>query len=554
MATAIARSNSGSKANSGSNSGSKAKATAPRSAVALITAGALAHIAWLATLIGSASGTLLVTAALGPPIAAVAAYSLWVYLRGDEHAPSLLGLVQVRLGSTTGLVVVSLGFAYVVGTGTLMARVSYDIWGAFVVAPLIAWIGIRLGQKVFAGEYAELRTAAAAGLVAKAAGTIARYWVANSAYGGQADASSYHNNGKEFAGLLYDGKRSLAAMVPHSSGTKFVDELTGLLYALVGSSRLAGFLWFSLLGYVGVVFTVKAVCRAVSGLERKRYAWLCFLMPSLVFWPSSIGKEAWISLTFGVIAVGAARLLAGRVRSGLPWVLAGGGAAAMVRPHMALLGVGGLAFAALVAVVGRRVGPRAQVGRPAMFAISVVALVFLVLLGRATLEFLNPDEGTNNTSVVTSINDILSDTERRTSGGGSSFTPVNVRGPIDYPEAIVRTLTRPYFYEVRNVETLIPATEMTFYLGLLLVSWRRVVRAPRLVLESPFLVYATLTCVLFGLGWASFGNLAILVRQRSLVMPMMLVFPCLPLPTARPAFAVAVHDRLPRAPLFGASR
>ena len=87
-----------------------------------------------------------------------------------------------------------------------------------------------------------------------------------------------------------------------------------------------------------------------------------------------------------------------------------------------------------------------------------------------------------------------------------------------------------------------------------LVSWRRVVRAPRLVLASPFLVYAMLTCVLFGLGWATFGNLAILVRQRSLVMPMMLVFPCLPLPTARPAFAASAHDHLSRAPLFGATR
>ena len=33
-------------------------------------------------------------------------------------------------------------------------------------------------------------------------------------------------------------------------------------------------------------------CIAIPGLERRRYAVLCVLAPSLVYWPSSIGKDA----------------------------------------------------------------------------------------------------------------------------------------------------------------------------------------------------------------------------------------------------------------------
>jgi hypothetical protein len=314
-----------------------------------------------------------------------------------------------------------------------------------------------------------------------------------------------------------------------TQGTRFIGELTGLLYSIVGSSRLAAFVWFGLLGYLGVLLTVKAAVVAVPGLATRRYAWLCFLAPSLIFWPSSIGKEAWLSLMFGATALGAARVFTGRARTGVVWIVCGAVGAAMVRPHMALLGVGGLVVAALLGLVGRRVGPASRGGRPAIVIVTLLALVALVGLGRATLEFLNPDDD-GSTSVSGQITDILNSAGERTDEGGSSFTPVEIGGPVDYPEAILRTLTRPLAHEIVNVETMLPALEMTCYVGLCLVSWRRIIRLPLVMVRSPFVAYAAVVCLMFGLGWASFGNLAVLVRQRSLVFALMLLLPCLPAP------------------------
>jgi ABC-type transport system involved in cytochrome c biogenesis permease component len=48
------------------------------------------------------------------------------------------------------------------------------------------------------------------------------------------------------------------------------------------------------------------------------------------------------------------------------------------------------------------------------------------------------------------------------------------------------------------------------------------------MLTTPYLVFAALCVITFGVAFASIGNLGILTRQRSLVLPLLLVFWCLP--------------------------
>ena len=69
---------------------------------------------------------------------------------------------------------------------------------------------------------------------------------------------------------------------------------------------------------------------------------------------------------------------------------------------------------------------------------------------------------------------------------------------------------------------------MTALLLVGIVSWRRLANAPKLMLTTPYLVFAALCVVTFGVAFASIGNLGILTRQRSLVLPLLLVFWCLP--------------------------
>ena len=71
---------------------------------------------------------------------------------------------------------------------------------------------------------------------------------------------------------------------------------------------------------------------------------------------------------------------------------------------------------------------------------------------------------------------------------------------------------------------------------LLAVGWRRLLSLPGLIVRSPYLVAALVTVAGFGLAFSTIGNLGILVRQRSLVFPLMLLLWALPLasPEQRP--------------------
>ena len=166
-----------------------------------------------------------------------------------------------------------------------------------------------------------------------------------------------------------------------------------------------------------------------------------------------------------------------------------------------------------------------------------VALAGLSVIAQTTVDYLNPS---SDEVSATSIGDILAETTRRTSkGSGSTFVPPAVSSPTDWPYASLRTLTRPLVIEAHGFSQLLVAAEMMALLGLSVVSWRRVVNLPRLMMTNPFVAFAMTTLFLAGLAYSSFANLGVLTRQKSLIFPFMLLIPCLP-------ERVAVTRRLPR--------
>ena len=58
----------------------------------------------------------------------------------------------------------------------------------------------------------------------------------------------------------------------------------------------------------------RAFVTALPDADHHRYALLIFLWPTLVFWPSSIGKDCWLLFTLGIASLGAARVLVRRPR------------------------------------------------------------------------------------------------------------------------------------------------------------------------------------------------------------------------------------------------
>jgi hypothetical protein len=428
---------------------------------------------------------------------------------------------------------------YVLVAGWAMFSLSYDIWGAFIIAPVIVIVTVPLLRRLFTGEHAALFPIALVGLFAKLVGSMYRYWVAFDAYGGSADAGRYHDYGKAAAGNIWEGLGTTWPALPRQVGTPFVEQLTALVYTFIGTSRLAGFFFFAWLGFWGLVLFLRAALVGVPGLAQRRYALLVFLTPSLVYWPSSIGKEAVMCLFLGLASYGGARLLSGRWGGwAVPITLLGIIGARFVRPHFAALWVGALVVGLLSGLLTGRSG-RGVIGRLGTITLAVIAVIGLTAVARVTLNYLDPQTEESEGAVVSErITNIFEETERRTEQGGSGFETITISGPQDYPYAIVRTLTRPLLTEARSFAELLPAIEMAALVVLGLASWRRLANLPRMMLSSPYVVFAVVVLVMFGIAFTSVGNLGILTRQRSLVVPLLLLPLCLPpLPRRLPPWA-----------------
>lgn len=431
-------------------------------------------------------------------------------------------------------VVVAAGASYLAALGWAMQRLDYDVWGAMVVVPVLTALSWPLINRAFDGDLRTLRPWIWGGLLVKFAGAIAGYYVRFDAYGGTADAGRYHDFGKVLAAEVRSGLATPFALVPRQTGTPFVETLTGMVYTIAGSSLMGGFMVFTWMSFWGLVFYVKAAHTAIPDLAARRYTLAIFLFPSLIYWGSSIGKEAFVGLCLGLAAWGAAIVFTRRGSVGFGVAITVGGlvGAALVRPHFASVWVGAIVIALIARAVldasGRHdtADARRRLQVSTILLVAVAGIGFLVVAS-AALNYLPSDAG-DTAPVADQFTGIFSTVEDRTTQGGSSFTPATVSGPQDWPWSAFRTVTRPLINEATDLATLLPAAEMTTLLLVGVFSWRRLVHVPKLMLTTPYLVFAALCVVTFGVAFSSIGNLGILVRQRSLILPLLLVFWCVP--------------------------
>ena len=70
--------------------------------------------------------------------------------------------------------------------------------------------------------------------------------------------------------------------------------------------RLGGFLVFAWIGFLGLLLFWRAFRIGVPDGDGRRYMILVLFLPSLLYWPSAIGKEAWMMLGLGLCAYGIA--------------------------------------------------------------------------------------------------------------------------------------------------------------------------------------------------------------------------------------------------------
>lgn len=397
---------------------------------------------------------------------------------------------------------------------------DYDTWGGILVATTLLLGTIPFVLHLARNEK-DPRVARllpwAFGL--KLLASLVRLAITFGVYDGVADASVYHQAGRALAPLYRRGDFStdIGSLV----GTGFLKMLTGIVYAVVGVTRLGGFVVFAWLGFWGLYLFYRAFCLACPEGDQWRYARLVLLLPSLLFWPSSIGKEAWMTLTLGMAAYGAARILT-RTRGGFPLLVLGVAGTVAVRPHVAII----LVVSLLPAYLFRRppaggsiLGPVAKLG-----GILVIGLTLAVVVGQAVELF-----GVKDRFDAEAVSQVLQRAKDQTSVAGSSFgTASTDLSPSAFPNALISVLFRPFPWEAGNPLAFGASLEGTFLLALFLVCRGRVVGAIRSVLHTPYVVLCLSYSVLFVYGFSSFANFGILTRQRVQVFPFLLVLLALP--------------------------
>ena len=399
-----------------------------------------------------------------------------------------------------GLIFGALVLGYwLVTRATLEFRI-YLLW-AFAVSALALALVIK-----HASTRRRVWLVLAVGLMVKLVGSVMRYEVINRAYDGSADAGVYYGKGLAIAERLWHlDFTGLFDVAGPTSGTRFLTQVTGVLVGVSGPSQRATFLIFSLLAFAGVLFFAFSY-RRVRGSDYVTYlAWLV-LWPSIFFWPSSVGKEAFLIFALGLAVWGFARF-----PHPAAWVALGAGLllAGMVRPHVAGVAAVAMAVGAIMSRSGGGLLRRWYF--QALFWIGALGVAFYLSAGALGIE--------DSESAFS----LLESTAAQSDVGGSATGATGV-SVLRIPSAFIRALFRPFLWEAGNPFVMLSAIEVLVLV--VLIIWRRRQlwasirgwRTDRLIAFS--LVFVVLYALMLGFAMS---NLAIIARQRVLLLPMLLL-------------------------------
>lgn len=433
-----------------------------------------------------------------------------IFARPSTHRP---GQPSQRLSwaGPAGWAVVALA-AVATFAAAALGRVS--IGGAALVAVLLVGSGPILRRICPAAGGAELVGLLRLGLGLRFLAVLPRYEM-------RQDARDYYLAGRS---LVDDFMRFDFAIDPGRNvpGTGTVRYLAGLVQVVTVQDEFATFAVFAMFGFVGAALFVRAFVVALPHIDPVRYAVLLMCWPSIIYWPSSTGKDAVMILGLGIAAASIATFLTGRHRSIITF-LVGVGIAGMVRPHVALIAV----TAAMAALVVH--SPEARDRRTGVFA----RLVVIAALGVAgTIA----SDGVERVFEIQDLNAsglgaALDLANYRSAQGGSSFISARISSLVDVPWGVATVLFRPFPHEAATIPMLITAAEGLVLFGLLVMGWPRLMAALRAARQEAYTVYAAVYSSIFVYLFSALGNFGILARQRTMMTPLLLVL--VALPTAR---------------------
>jgi hypothetical protein len=343
-------------------------------------------------------------------------------------------------------------------------------------------------------------------------------WVVNHLYQGIADYNRYDSQGA----LLSNGFRHfdfslapghLGGIVSNGS----VSIVAAVVFAIIGVNQVGAFLIFSWLSFIGIVYFYRAFSVTFGGAGRRRYGYLIFFLPTLIFWTSDVSKEAIMTFLLGLIAYGCARIL--RNRGGYLLVIVSSAGGVFIRPNEVLLALGGFVLAMLLRPANPTV--KLEGSRRTVALIVVGAMVAAAVF--VTLHFL---PGVNGSISLNQIS------HNNSTGVGAGFGSSNTgysSSILSYPKDVYTVLFDPLLFNAHSGGQLITGLENTILLVVLLASLRQLRMVPRVVLARSYVAMCLFFTAAFLYAFAALGNLGLITRERTAMIPFLLVLTCIPL-------------------------
>ena len=273
--------------------------------------------------------------------------------------------------------------------------------------------GIKPVSPTFAGSLF------AVALIAKLLSSLARYWTVVDLYDMAADAPAYHAEGILLAPYFRDFDFSILEWyVFRGEGSTRMAILTGVLYSLMPASMAGSFLFFGGLAFAGSVLFYRSVRMASPDKSAAAYTVFIFFLPSILFWPSSLGKDAWVFFCSGLVAWGWASFVRRRNLSGLLVVAGALLLINLVRPHIAAFM--GVSLGAAYMLYATRV-----VRSLALWVVGAAVIAGLgFYLVQSGAQFLKLEELS-----LGSVEEFYEEQQDRTAIGGSRYSTVSVFTP-----------------------------------------------------------------------------------------------------------------------------
>ncbi len=426
--------------------------------------------------------------------------------------------------------------------------IGSDLPVAVVTGALLAWLGVLVAKRVARTDtYRALGSVMIASVLLHLLCAPLQIFVVHHFYGGVADWLRYDTQGSTLADMWRNGHFSLAGTGTGGIiGNRSVSIAAGVVMTIVGPNQLAAFFVCSWLAFVGCVFFYLAFRVTFPRVDRRRYALLVFLFPSLLFWTADVSKEAYMLFGLGLAAYGIALIMVGK-RGGYLSLLVGGAFALVIRPDEIVILIVGFALAMVLRAVTRSGTAlrRRNVFTMAAAFVFVAGTVFVTTLVASHFLHTITSSGVGN-----GLNKLAANNQGTGAGFGSSSVTYS-SNPLWYPRDVYTVLFDPLPFSAHSITQLIAAGENILILLVILFAIPRLRYLPRVCLQRPYVFSALFYSVIFMFAFAALGNLGLITRERTLLLPFLFVV--LAFPVAQPGAAPYPWQRRRRQAASGSS-